>query len=63
MITELESLIDSTGMRGAPGSAIRAARDEMKGRGPWPFDLLAGLLADEQIEALSREAWEFLFGK
>ena len=65
MIAAMEKLIDEMGMRGLPGPVIRQARDEMKRgfSGLWMFDILTKLLRAEQVEDLSREAWEFLFGK
>ncbi len=65
MVASLEDLIDELGLRGLPGPAIHQLRKIMKRNFPdqWPFDILATVLSPERVEKLSREAWEFLYGR
>lgn len=65
MIRTVESLMDQMQMRGLPGELIHLVRDKMKQRlgDDWLFDRFIPLLTPAQIETLSPEAWEFLFGK
>ncbi len=65
LVAEVEEIIDDLGLRGAPRGVILEYRNDLKKqtKGPWLFDFLASLLDNEQIANLSKESWEFLFGK
>ncbi len=61
----VENAVDELDLRGAPIGFIREMREEMKRQttGPWVFDLIAKLLDAQNAQELSRESWEFLYGK
>ena len=65
VIAKMEKMLDDLELRGAPGFVIREVRGHMKRdlKGPSMFDAFAQMLSPTQVEGLSAEAWEFLFGK
>lgn len=65
-IKGLEHFIDAMGLRGAPDFLINEIIKTMRKKSPDMakiFSTLASLLDTEGINALSHEAWIFLFGK
>jgi len=59
-IDYVEELMDHIGARGMPAEAIHAAREEMNVTG---LRQITRLFSQDEIEDVSREAWEFMFGK
>ena len=66
IIKALEQFIDAMGIRGMPDFLINEIMKKMRKEKPEiakAFSALASLLDKEGINALSKEAWTFLFGK
>ncbi len=66
IIKGLEVFIDDSGLREAPDFVVTGIIKVMRKKKPdlaKGFSTLAGLLDTEGINALSQEAWTFLFGK
>ncbi len=66
IIKALEQFIDAMGIRGMPDFLINEIMKKMRKEKPdiaKAFSALASLLDSEGINALSKEAWIFLFGK
>ncbi len=65
IVAEIEKLVDQLELRNQPGYVICNFRDMLKKSypGPWPFGTIKKELTEEQVDGMSREAWEFCFGK
>lgn len=64
LVEDVEKLVDHLKLRNQPGDVICSFRDMLKKSypGPWPLKNIKKELTEDQVDKMSREAWEFCFG-